>query len=121
MIRQNPSPRVTLLLWTAGTLLFILAETLAVGIIIRNPIVRAESHSFQIYLLPLLVGLPWLAGVTSNAKIRKRQLMPGTDQNVWLGVSHAFAILVVFANVGLIGTLSILAFNMVSIHQLLGR
>lgn len=121
MIGRDPIPRFTLLLWTGGTLLFTIAEVLAIAIIVRGAEMGMIPNSFKVYLLPLLVGLPWIAAVTSNARIRKRQLIGGADQNILADISYSFATLVVITYVSLIATISILVSCLRSIHALLGR
>jgi hypothetical protein len=92
--------------WVMGTVLFVLIETIAVGMVIK----RHEMHieSLAVYLLPILVSLPWVAGVQSYIKIKRRLLAMGSDQGLLSILSYSFAILVVFAYVGTLAGISLL-------------
>jgi hypothetical protein len=120
MVDRSPVARFNSFFWAGGTVLFFLAEVLAVGIVVRSAGLGVWRAPFGVYILPLLVGLPWITAITSNARISKRQSVGGANQAVLLDVSYSLSRLIVITYVGLIGTMAVLGSYLRSLHLLLG-
>lgn len=121
MVDRNPVARFNSFMWAGGTLLFLLAEVLAVLIVVRSAGLGHWRSPFGVYILPLLIALPWITAVTSNARIRKRESPEATNQTVVIDVSYSFSRLIVFTYVGFIGALAVLGSYLLSLQSLLDR